>query len=112
MNFSYFIGIVTILADNVKNLEGMHGVDLSFTLLTLANLIVRYHDPASHRLKLKLCALCESVFDPTEGISMREDSVTRQSIVDFIIEWVQGLLNVGTWSCTSFRISDLVVDAK
>lgn len=85
---------MTILADNVKSLEEMHGVDMSSTLLTLANLIVRYHDPASHRLKLRFCALCESVFDPTEDISMRKDSATRQSIVDFIIEWPQDPLNV------------------
>ena len=36
-----------------------------------------------------------SVFDPNEDISLRKDSGTRQSIVDFIIEWVRDLLNVG-----------------
>ncbi|KAL4251095.1 Ras-GAP domain-containing protein [Abortiporus biennis] len=90
-----FIGIFTILAENMKNIPELHSIDMSPTLLTLANLIVHYHDLASYRLKLKFCTLCENVFDASEAISMHKDSISRQNIVDFIIEWALDPFTLG-----------------
>ncbi|KAH8096624.1 hypothetical protein BXZ70DRAFT_945419 [Cristinia sonorae] len=78
--------IVTILASGLKTMENFN---LSSMLNTLVNLIAREPEPSNHRLKLKFCALCDSVFDPDMSIVSTEECVARQNIMDCMVEWAQ-----------------------
>ncbi|KAH9948737.1 hypothetical protein B0H21DRAFT_787622 [Amylocystis lapponica] len=82
------VAILKVLIDNVQNFEEVRGIDINATILVLASYIGRFQDSLSYRLRLKYCGLCDAVFSQAETITMRKDSVTRQKIVDIVIEWV------------------------
>ncbi|CAL1700085.1 unnamed protein product [Somion occarium] len=89
-----FIPIATVLSENVKNVQDIHGVDMGATLHTLADFIRRFQGTSGYRLKTRFCALCETVFDPKTCVSPRKDNSSRQTIAEFIIEWVADPIQV------------------
>ncbi|OCH94514.1 hypothetical protein OBBRIDRAFT_722708 [Obba rivulosa] len=84
-----YIVILKVIVDNVQNIEELRGVDLCSTMLIVAGLIRRFHIADSHKLKIKFCELCDSVFDRHETLVMRKDVSSRQKLADVIIEWTQ-----------------------
>jgi hypothetical protein len=69
--------------------EEVLSIDISTTLLALAGFIARFTDPISYRIKIKYCALCESVCDRADTLSLRgKDSSARHNILDIVMEWI------------------------
>ena len=58
-------------------------------LLSFAGFLSRFTDPACHRIRLKFCALCDSVLDSLDNLAIRRDSIARQNILEVVLEWIQ-----------------------
>ncbi|TCD61394.1 Ras GTPase activating protein ira2 [Steccherinum ochraceum] len=82
------LSIVTTIASNMSSVDDFN---LSSMLQTLVSLIVKDSDDPTpiYRLKLKFCALCDTVFDPAMTVVSQEECIARQNIVDHMVEWVQ-----------------------
>lgn len=78
--------IVTTLAQNISSAED---INLSSMLQTLVNLIAREPEPSTHKLKMKFCVLCDTVFEPDMPVVSQEECVTRQAIIDCLVDWAQ-----------------------
>jgi neurofibromin 1 len=64
-------------------------MDISTTLLALAGFVARFNDPVMYRIKIKYCALCDSVCARTDTLSFRKDAADRHNILDTIMDWIQ-----------------------
>lgn len=69
--------------------EEVQDIDISETLLTLTGFIARYNSSFSHRVRTKLCGLCDSVCARKETLILRSDTLARQEIIDTIMDWIQ-----------------------
>lgn len=63
--------------------------DLIQTLLSLAKFIDRYNVNSSPRIKVQLCAFCDSVLMRSDDLGIRKDDTARNGLLDIIVEWIQ-----------------------
>lgn len=77
-----------IVENTHARLEEVVSIDISTTMLALASFIARFDTPAIFRIKIKFCALCDSVCERTDTLTFRKDSGARRSILDIIMEWI------------------------
>ncbi|KAF7975643.1 hypothetical protein HWV62_9093 [Athelia sp. TMB] len=88
--FRQFTVILKMLVDKPDiPPQEVGGIDISETLVTLTGFIARYNNPVSHRIRIKLCALCDSICERTDTLILRSDTTARQEIVDMIMDWIQ-----------------------
>lgn len=83
-----------MLAENIQATDEVRNLGVCSTLLTLATFIARFHDTTSYRLRLKYCALCDTVCDKNDLMTIRKDSEARQNIADVVIDWIQDPVTV------------------
>ena len=69
--------------------EDIMSIDISSTMLQLASFMARFRGPATFRMKIKFCVMCESVSDRTHTLTVRNESAARRSILDMVISWIQ-----------------------
>jgi hypothetical protein len=69
--------------------EEVEDIDISISLVALAGFIARFNNPLSYRIRLKLCALCDSVCERTDTLALRRDTSARHTIIDILMEWIQ-----------------------
>lgn len=69
--------------------EEVQGIDISPTLVALTGFIARFNNPVAHRIRLKLCALCDCVCERTDTLTLRKDTTARQTIIDTLMDWIQ-----------------------
>ena len=63
-------------------------VDMSPSMQMLATFLARFSGPASYRIKIKYCILCESVCNRTDTLTIRKDSPARYIILDILLLWM------------------------
>lgn len=79
--------------------EEVQDIDISDTLVTLTSFVARYNSSFSHRVRTKLCALCDSVCERKETLILRSDTTARQEIIDMILDWIQDPASVRISFC-------------
>ncbi|KZT29450.1 hypothetical protein NEOLEDRAFT_1128208 [Neolentinus lepideus HHB14362 ss-1] len=84
-----FIAVLKLLIENVEAPgEELVGFDINSTLLALAGFIGRFHDPASYKIRIKFCALCDSIYGRSETLVIRRDTSASHDLLDIVIDWV------------------------
>ena len=69
-------------------------IDLGSLLHVLVGFISRFNDPASYRIRIKFCSLVCSVCERTDALTLRKDDLSRNRILDAIMDWFQDPLSV------------------
>ncbi|EGO02251.1 hypothetical protein SERLA73DRAFT_166724 [Serpula lacrymans var. lacrymans S7.3] len=84
------ISVLKSLVDNAQMPpDEALSIDLGSILHVLVGFISRFHDPASYRIRIKFCALCDSICDRTDTLTLRKDDLARNRILDIVMEWLQ-----------------------
>jgi hypothetical protein len=78
-----------MLIENTQSAPEAVSMDISTTLLALGGSVDRMNEATSLRLKMKYCALCDSVCARTGTISSYKDMGDRHNILDIVMEWIQ-----------------------
>ena len=66
--------------------------DLIPTLLSLAKIIDRFTTSSAGyctRIKVKLCAFCDSILIRSDDLGLRKDDAARNALLEVIAEWIQ-----------------------
>ena len=71
-------------------------IDLGSLLHVLVGFISRFNDPASYRVRIKFCSLVCSVCERSDALTLRKDDLSRNRILDTIMEWFQDPLLVSS----------------
>jgi neurofibromin 1 len=64
-------------------------VDMTPTLYSLATFINSFNNLPAYRIRLKFCALCDSVFSRPDMLRKDSTSSHRQKILDILLGWIQ-----------------------
>ncbi|KAH7931340.1 hypothetical protein BV22DRAFT_1124264 [Leucogyrophana mollusca] len=64
-------------------------IDLGSILHVLVGFISRFSDPTSYRIRIKFCALCDSICERIDTLTLRKDDLSRNRILDIVMEWFQ-----------------------
>ncbi|KAI9574812.1 hypothetical protein HD554DRAFT_2201766 [Boletus coccyginus] len=84
------ISVLKSLVDNAQMSPGEAlSIDLGSLLHVLVGFISRFNDPASYRVRIKFCGLVCSVCERTNALTLRKDDLSRNRILDTIMEWFQ-----------------------
>ncbi|KAH6914612.1 hypothetical protein BKA70DRAFT_1180120 [Coprinopsis sp. MPI-PUGE-AT-0042] len=90
MFLDQFITVLKNLAENSHGpSEELISVDVSSLMLSIAEFVARYDEPASQRIKIKYCMLLKLVCERSEILSIRKDSQIRHTILDLVLDWLQ-----------------------
>jgi len=76
----------------VENAQAQHEVltvDMTPTLYSLATFINSFDNLPAYRIRLKFCALCDSVFSRPDMLRKDSTSSHRQKILDILLGWIQ-----------------------
>lgn len=96
--------------DDTRMQDLSENVDLSSTLLAIAEYINRHHSAVSSRIKLKLCSFCNDALGRTDALGLRKDDKVRNNLIGLILGWLQPevrLLNVVLhWSYEALNMAD------
>lgn len=79
-------------------------IDLGSILHILVGFISRFNDPVSYRIRVKFCALCDSICHRTDTLTLRKDDLSRNRIIDIVMDWFQDPTSVRPPS-SRFRLS-------
>ncbi|TFK24729.1 hypothetical protein FA15DRAFT_406917 [Coprinopsis marcescibilis] len=89
MFIDQFMAVLKLLAENSHGpQDDVLSIDVSSLMLSIAEFINRYDEPASHRIKIKFCLLCKSICDRSEILTIRKDNQIRNTILDIVLEWL------------------------
>ncbi|KAF8559154.1 hypothetical protein OG21DRAFT_1570167 [Imleria badia] len=84
------ISVLKSLVDNAQMPpDEALSIDLGSLLHVLVGFISRFNDPASYRVRIKFCSLVCSVCERTDALTLRKDDLSRNRILDAIMEWFQ-----------------------
>ncbi|KAI0040644.1 hypothetical protein FA95DRAFT_1647858 [Auriscalpium vulgare] len=83
--------VLKLLIENAQAQDDVLTIEMTPTLHALAGFINRFNEPASHRIRIKFCALCDSVFTRPDMLARRTDSTStvRQHILNIVLGWIQ-----------------------
>jgi hypothetical protein len=91
------ISVLKSLVDNAQMPpDEALSIDLGSLLHVLVGFISRFNDPASYRVRIKFCSLVCSVCERTDALTLRKDDLSRNRILDAIMEWFQDPLLVSS----------------
>ncbi|KAI6130277.1 hypothetical protein EDD16DRAFT_1541379 [Pisolithus croceorrhizus] len=77
-----------MLVDNAQSPpDETLSIDLGSILYLLAEFISRFNDLGAYRMRVKFCGLCESVCERNDTLTLRKDDMSRNRIVDILMEW-------------------------
>jgi len=100
-----FISVLKMLIEHVQLSEDVLTVNLTSTLYALAGFITRFHEPASHRVRLKFCGLCDAIFSRKDIVGKLKEGPVRQHVLDIVLEWIQDPAQVCLKLPSSFLVS-------
>ncbi|KAG2060194.1 hypothetical protein BDR06DRAFT_948277 [Suillus hirtellus] len=85
--------LISVLKSLVENAQmppdEALSIDLGSILHILVGFISRFNDPVSHRIRVKFCALCDSICHRTDTLTLRKDDLSRNRIIDIVMDWFQ-----------------------
>lgn len=84
------ISVLKSLVDNAQMPpDEALSIDLGSLLHVHVGFISRFNDPAAYRIRVKFCSLVCSVCERTDALTLRKDDLSRNRILDTIMEWFQ-----------------------
>ncbi|KAG1755407.1 hypothetical protein EDB19DRAFT_1661084 [Suillus lakei] len=85
--------LISVLKSLVENAQmppdEALSIDLGSILHILVAFISRFSDPVSYRIRVKFCALCDSICHRTDTLTLRKDDLSRNRIIDIVMDWFQ-----------------------
>ncbi|KAG2042146.1 hypothetical protein BDR03DRAFT_978842 [Suillus americanus] len=85
--------LISVLKSLVENAQmppdEALSIDLGSILHILVGFISRFSDPVSYRIRVKFCALCDSICHRTDTLTLRKDDLSRNRIIDIVMDWFQ-----------------------
>ncbi|KAG2156346.1 hypothetical protein DEU56DRAFT_231415 [Suillus clintonianus] len=89
--------LISVLKSLVENAQmppdEALSIDLGSILHVLVGFISRFSDPVSYRIRVKFCALCDSICQRTDTLTLRKDDLSRNRIIDIVMDWFQDPLS-------------------
>ncbi|KAK0207040.1 hypothetical protein DFS33DRAFT_1318594 [Desarmillaria ectypa] len=84
------IAILKLMVESSQDrMDDVMNLDITTTLQELAACLDRHNGSDAYRTKIKFCALCDSVNDRTEALTLRKDNNARRSILSMVSAWIQ-----------------------
>jgi neurofibromin 1 len=77
------------MVENAQAQDEVLTVDMTPTLYSLATFINSFDNLPAYRIRLKFCALCDSVFSRPDMLRKDSTSSHRQKILDILLGWIQ-----------------------
>ena len=77
------------MVENAQAQDEVLTVDMTPTLYSLATFINTFENIPAYRIRLKFCALCDSVFSRPDMLRKDSTSSHRQKILDILLGWIQ-----------------------
>jgi hypothetical protein len=87
--FLQCVGVLKLMVENAQAQDEVLTVDMTPTLYSLATFINSFNNLPSYRIRLKFCALCDSVFSRPDMLRKDSTSSHRQKILDILLGWIQ-----------------------
>ncbi|KIJ20411.1 hypothetical protein PAXINDRAFT_166473 [Paxillus involutus ATCC 200175] len=85
--------LISVLKSLVENAQmptdEALSIDFGSILQILVAFISRFNDPTSYRIRIKFCSLVDSICERTDTSTLRKDDLSRNRILDNIMEWFQ-----------------------
>jgi hypothetical protein len=76
------------MVENAQAQDEVLTVDMTPTLYSLATFIDTFDNLPAYRIRLKFCALCDSVFSRPDMLRKDSTSSHRQKILDILLGWI------------------------
>ncbi|KAF8506037.1 hypothetical protein F5888DRAFT_1937943 [Russula emetica] len=83
------VGVLKLMVENAQAQDEVLKVDMTPTLYSLATFINSFNNLPAYRIRLKFCALCDSVFSRPDMLRKDSTSSHRQKILDILLGWIQ-----------------------
>ena len=83
------VGVLKLMVENAQAQHEVLTVDMTPTLYSLATFINSFDNLPAYRIRLKFCALCDSVFSRPDMLRKDSTSSHRQKILDILLGWTQ-----------------------
>ncbi|KAI0291754.1 hypothetical protein BC826DRAFT_969907 [Russula brevipes] len=83
------VGVLKLMVENAQAQDEVLTVDMTPTLYSLATFINSFDNLPAYRIRLKFCALCDSVFSRPDMLRKDSTSSHRQKILDILLGWIQ-----------------------
>jgi hypothetical protein len=77
------------MVENAQAQDQVLTIDMTPTLYSLATFINSFDNVPAYRIRLKFCALCDSVFSRPDMLRKDSTSSHRQKILDVLLGWIQ-----------------------
>jgi hypothetical protein len=77
------------MLENAQAQDQVLTIDMTPTLYSLATFINSFDNVPAYRIRLKFCALCDSVFSRPDMLRKDSTSSHRQKILDILLGWIQ-----------------------
>jgi len=77
------------MVENAQAQDEVMTVDMTPTLYSLATFMNSFENIPVYRIRLKFCALCDSVFSRPDMLRKDSTSSHRQKILDILLGWIQ-----------------------
>jgi neurofibromin 1 len=87
--FLQCVGVLKLMVENAQAQDEVLTVDMTPTLYSLATFINSFNNLPAYRIRLKFCALCDSVFSRPDMLRKDSTSSHRQKILDILLGWIQ-----------------------
>jgi hypothetical protein len=88
-SFLQCVGVLKLMVENAQAQDEVLKVDMTPTLYSLATFINSFNNLPAYRIRLKFCALCDSVFSRPDMLRKDSTSSHRQKILDILLGWIQ-----------------------
>ncbi|KAH9030143.1 hypothetical protein EDB85DRAFT_1456161 [Lactarius pseudohatsudake] len=83
------VAVLKLMVENAQAQDEVLTVDMTPTLYSLATFINTFDNIPAYRIRLKFCALCDSVFSRPDMLRKDSTSSHRQKILDILLGWIQ-----------------------
>ncbi|KAF8270977.1 hypothetical protein EI94DRAFT_1797570 [Lactarius quietus] len=83
------VAVLKLMVENAQAQDEVLTVDMTPTLYSLATFINTFDSIPAYRIRLKFCALCDSVFSRPDMLRKDSTSSHRQKILDILLGWIQ-----------------------
>jgi neurofibromin 1 len=88
-SFLQCVGVLKLMVENAQGQYEVLKVDMTPALYSLATFINVFNNLPAYRIRLKFCALCDSVFSRPDMLRKDSTSSHRQKILDILLGWIQ-----------------------
>lgn len=96
------------MVENAQAQDEVLTVDMTPTLYSLATFINTFDTIPAYRIRLRFCALCDSVFSRPDMLRKDSTSSHRQKILDILLGWIQDPSSVRIYKQQELTLNSLL----